>query len=171
MHPNAPRLAIPPRRAVRRAVRARCHAVSDHGFELLGEQALDLSPLGMLLACDAPAALGEQVFLSVLTPGRNPVWLDVEAEVSRILHGFRHADRGYCVGLRFTYLERYARDELLVRLSGLPPPVPQRRLKTARQRIGNEPGFALPANAVVERRIVPLSRACNGVPLGVFRAA
>ena len=63
-------LANPERRAVRRAARVRCHAVSDLGFELLGELALDLSPLGMMIACDAPAALGETVFVSLLTPAR-----------------------------------------------------------------------------------------------------
>lgn len=167
MNATPPRLGIPHRRSVRRAVRTRCHAVSDHGFELLGEQTLDLSPMGMLLACDAPAALGEPVYLSVRTPGPNPVWIDAEAEVSRILHGYRHADRGYCVGLRFTYLERFARDELLVRLAGLPPPIPQRRLKTARQRIGNEPPFQA-LGSVVPSPVMTVSRARNGVPAGVF---
>ena len=43
------------------------------------------------------------------------------------MYGFRRGDPGYCAGLRFTYLERSARHELLTRLVGLPPPIPQRR--------------------------------------------
>src|SRR5688572_9496093 len=93
------------RRAVRRATRTRCQAVGETGFELLGEIALDLSPRGMLVACDAPAALGEPVLVSLLTPGRDPVWLDAEAEVARIVYGYRQGDAGYCIGLHFRYLE------------------------------------------------------------------
>lgn len=163
-------LATPQRRAVRRATRARCHAVSDLGFELLGELALDVSPLGMMIACDAPAALGETVFVSLQTPGPSPVWLDAEAEVTRILHGFRAGDPGYCAGLRFTYLERRARAELLTRLAGLPPPIPRRRLLTARQRASNhfsyEPGLP---NTVLRQPMVRVSPASTSVPAGVFR--
>jgi hypothetical protein len=162
-------LANPQRRAVRRATRARCHAVSDLGFELLGELALDLSPLGMMIACDAPAAVGETVFVSLLTPGAQPVWLDAEAEVTRILHGFRAGDPGYCAGLRFTYLERRSRAELLARLAGLPPPIPRRRLKTARQRASNQSSYELSnANAVLSRPVVRVSSATSTVPAGVF---
>ena len=55
------------RRAVRRAVRARCQAVTAD-FELLGERAFDLSPRGMLVACDLPVALGEEVIVSFALP-------------------------------------------------------------------------------------------------------
>ena len=115
------------RRAVRRAVQARCEVVSSVEFELIGERLLDVSPQGALLACDAPVALGEQLVLAFRAPGREPVYIDAEAEVARVIHGFRTGDPGYCAGLRFTYLERSARHELLARLAGLPPPIPQRR--------------------------------------------
>lgn len=115
------------RRSMRRAARSQCQVVSRAEFELLGETALDVSPRGMLLACDVPVALGERVILSLSTPGPEPFWLDAEAEVARIVYGFRHGDPGYCAGLRFTYLERSSRNELLTRLVGLPPPIPQRR--------------------------------------------
>ncbi|HMI93525.1 MAG TPA: PilZ domain-containing protein [Polyangiales bacterium] len=117
----------PQRRAMRRAARSRCQVVSRAEFELLGETALDVSPRGILLACDVPVALGERVIMSLSAPGPDEFWLDAEAEVARIVYGFRNGDPGYCAGLRFTYLERSARQELLTRLVGLPPPVPQRR--------------------------------------------
>jgi hypothetical protein len=151
------------RRAVRRATRTECEAVSVDGFELLGERALDLSPQGLLLACDAPAALGEQVVVSFRAPGRHPIWFDAEAEVARIVHGFRHGDPGYCAGLRFTYFERSARFELLSRLAGHPPPIPQRRLASRRLRDAAR-------DSVLLRSIVKVSPARGGVPAGVFSA-
>jgi hypothetical protein len=163
-------LAISQRRAVRRAARTRCHAVGEQGFELLGELALDLSPRGMLIAGDAPAALGEPVLVSILTPGRDPVWLDAEAEVARIVHGYRQGDIGYCIGLHFKYIERLARIELLSRLAGVPPPIPQRRPRTARQRLGSSSEPQPARYGVLTRPIVAVSRALRGIPAGVFRA-
>jgi hypothetical protein len=163
--------AISQRRAVRRATRTRCHAVGELGFELLGELALDLSPRGMLLACDAPAALGDPVLVSLLTPGSEPIWLDAEAEVTRIVQGYRHGDPGFCVGLHFKYLERVSRIELLSRLAGMPPPIPQRRPRGARHRVDlpNEVHATIPS--VVVRSVFSVSRAVRGIPAGVFAEA
>jgi hypothetical protein len=164
-------LATPHRRAVRRAIRTPCHAVSDMGFELLSEVALDLSPMGMRIVCDAPAALGETVLVSVMTPGPQPIWIDAEAEITRIIHGFRRGDPGYCAGLRFTYLERRARGELLSRLAGLPPPIPQRRIQTARQRMtSHDRHFMTTSSAVSVRPVYQLSQRHGTVPAGVFWA-
>jgi hypothetical protein len=62
------------------------------------------------------------------------LWLEAEAVVARLVQGLRSADRGVSAGLDFTYFEKSARHELLARLAGLPPPLPQRRLLTARER-------------------------------------
>ena len=158
------------RRAVRMATRTRCHAVGEQGFELLGELALDLSPRGMLVACDAPAALGEPVLVSLLTPGASPVWLDAEAEVARIVHGYRQGDPGYCIGLRFKYLERVSRMELLSRRAGMPPPVPQRRLRLARHRVGWGMEMPIQREQVVACPVLRVSPARGSVPAGVFQA-
>jgi hypothetical protein len=156
------------RRAVRRATRTRCHAVGERGFELLGELALDLSPRGMLVACEVPAALGEPVLVSVLAPGRNPIWLDAEAEVARIVHGQRRGDRGYCIGLRFKYFDRVSRMELLSRLAGMPPPIPQRRLRAERYRIAWGAELPAPRAEVVAQPMLRVSAARGPVPAGVF---
>jgi len=148
------------RRALRRAARAQCQVVSRAEFELLGETALDVSPRGILLACDVPVALGERVILSLCAPGPDQFWLDAEAEVARIVYGYRNADPGYCAGLRFTYLERSAREELLTRLVGLPPPVPRRR-PGVRGR-----GAADGVRMLLPRRV----GSAHPVPAGVFHA-
>jgi hypothetical protein len=150
------------RRAMRRAVRTSCQAVSSAGFELIGERALDVSPRGMLVACDAPVALGEEVIVSLEIPGREPFWLDAEAEIARIVYGYRRGDPGYCAGLRFTYLERGARNELLARLAGVPPPVPQRRAAAAQA--------SSACSSVLLRPVMRVGQPSWVVPAGVFSA-
>src|SRR5688500_5313259 len=114
------------RRTLRRDVSARCQAVELSAFRLVGERLLDLSPRGALLACDEAISLGVRIFVSFKSRGRGP-WIDAEAEVARIAEGWREHDRGYCVGLRFVEIDRVSRGELIVRLAGVPPPVPARR--------------------------------------------
>jgi hypothetical protein len=114
------------RKSLRRYVRSRCHAVALDQFRLIGEQILDLSPRGALVACDAPVNVGDRVLLSFQAP-ETDAWIDAEAEVARVLEGWRSGDPGYSAGLRFTGLDRATRDELVVALAGLPPPVPMRR--------------------------------------------
>jgi hypothetical protein len=123
------------RRAVRRAVQTECQAVGLTEFKLFGSRVLDLSPRGMLVHCEQPVASGDDVVVSFKAPGEGGLWLDAEAVVARLVQGQRSADRGVCVGLDFTYFEKSARHELLARLAGLPPPIPQRRLRTARDRM------------------------------------
>ena len=79
----------------------------------------------MLLACDDGVEIGDEMVVSFRAPGDGP-WLDAEAEVARLVEGWRPYDPGYCAGLRFTRMERRDRAELLSRLAGLPPPVPGR---------------------------------------------
>lgn len=152
------------RRSLRRAVRTRCQAVEVEGFTLIGERVLDLSPRGMLIACDAAAELGDEVVVSFRAPGRDTLWLDAEAHVARIVRGLRDGDFGFCVGLDFTYLEKSAREELLVRLAGHPPPIPQRRAQPLKV---NRDIHEL---SVLVRPIIPVwpKGFSQKVPLGVF---
>jgi hypothetical protein len=116
------------RRSLRRAVQVPCSAISTGKYRELGSRVLDMSTRGMLVQCDDFVRLGESLMVMFRTP-RGGVWLDAEAEVARIIHGWRTGDPGYCMGLRFTYMERPDRNELMCRLAGLPPPIPQRRRK------------------------------------------
>ena len=116
------------RRVLRRAVRSDCQAVSTDSFRLLGERVLDVSPYGLLLAADDGAEAGEEVFVSFRIPGCRRVF-DAEAEVARVIEGWRPADPGYALGLRFTRIALEDRLFLKARLKGTPPPVPQRALR------------------------------------------
>jgi hypothetical protein len=117
------------RRTVRRAVTTPCWAVSLGDCRPLGDNILDLSIRGALLACDDRVEPGENVFLSFKAPGSGNLWLNAEAEIARVVNGWRPTDAGYCAGLRMIYLESGARGELGRRLRGLPPPVPARRIR------------------------------------------
>jgi hypothetical protein len=114
------------RRILRRAVRSECHAVATEGFRLLGERVLDLSPYGLLLAADEGATRGDDVLVSFQIPGCRRVF-DAEAQVARVIEGWRPSDPGYALGLRFTSIALEDRIFLTQRLRGTPPPVPQRR--------------------------------------------
>jgi len=162
------------RRAVRRAVRTSCQAVEMDAFRLFGERVLDLSPRGMLVRCDGDARVGDSVIVSFQTPGLDCLWLEAEAEVARIVQGYRTGDRGPSAGLTFTYFEKSARNELLSRLAGLPPPVPQRRLRTARDRAWSQRLAPRVQGSVVVSPIVMLRDApvypC-AAPRGTFTGA
>ncbi|HEY2732903.1 MAG TPA: PilZ domain-containing protein [Polyangiales bacterium] len=159
------------RRAVRRAIRTGCQVVGDE-FELISERVVDLSPRGMLVACGRTTRIGDDVIVSFRAPGRDGLWLDAEATVARIIRGERWGDAGYCAGLDFTYFEKHARQELLARLAGYPPPVPRRRLKTARDRM-REPRSSgsvvvRPIVTLSDGPIIPLTRLRSRTPRGVF---
>lgn len=116
------------RRALRRGVRVPCIAVTTDKYRLLGQQVLDLSPRGMLVACGSDVHLGDQVFVSFLPPGDGR-WMNAQAEVTRLIPGQRCWDIGPCAGLVFTNLSTGKRGELLARLAGIPPTVPRRPLR------------------------------------------
>ena len=125
-----------------------------------------LSPRGMLVACDAPARVGDKAIVSFLAPGRDTLWLDAEADISRVIHGMRDGDPGFCLALDFTYFEKSARNELLCRLAGTPPPIPQRRGRELSRKSD------LMEMSVVVRPIIPIMpRGFHlGIPGGVFGA-
>jgi hypothetical protein len=159
------------RRAVRRAVRTHCQLVGVEEFRLLGERVMDLSPRGMLVACDRSTRIGADMMVSFKVPGRDELWLDAEAVVARIIEGQRFGDVGYCAGLDFTYFEKVARNELLTRLAGYPPPLPRRRLRTAHERVSGpywaEAVQVRPIVTIQDKpRVAPPS--VKRIPRGVF---
>lgn len=116
------------RMTVRRAVGTVCQAVTEEGFQLLGERALDLSPEGMLLESEVETAVGADVIVSFRAPGTR-IWLDAEATVARIVRGRRRADRACGIGLRFRSFDDVSRAILGASLRGRPPPAPARAVR------------------------------------------
>ncbi len=142
--------------AVRRAVIRPCLAVVTDGYKLLSQRILDLSPRGMLVwgspttgaetAAGATTGaesstsgsgpwsaapdlkLGDEVFVTFKAPG-DGLWMNVETEVTRIIRGARRSDLGPCIGLRFKDLNGSRRSDLVARLTGIPPTIPQRPLR------------------------------------------
>jgi len=132
------------RRTIRRAVRSDCTAFTANEYREIGTEAFDLSTQGMLVACDQPVEIGDPIALFFKAPGVDELWLDAEAEVTRIVRGMRRYDRGTCMGVRFTYIEKPDRKHLLNRLVGYPPPIPKRRprvdyAETVRRIMQNRP--------------------------------
>jgi hypothetical protein len=113
------------RREVRRAVALACQVVRERDFKLVADRALDVSPDGMLVRCDADLALGEGLIVSFQATQLG-LWFDSEATVARVVRGRREGDRGAAVGLSFATLDRVKRLILRGALRRVPPPVPRR---------------------------------------------
>lgn len=71
------------RRAPRHAVTVECQVVREDDFTLLGARGVDLSTCGMLLVSDAPAAVGDDVLITLRIPGREQ-WIDARGKIARI---------------------------------------------------------------------------------------
>jgi hypothetical protein len=113
------------RREVRRAVGLTCQVVRERDFRLIAEQALDLSPDGMLVASEHDMAVGESLIVSFKATQLG-LWFDTEASVARIIKGRRPGDRGAGLGLSFSSLDRVKRLILRGHLRRVPPPLPRR---------------------------------------------
>ncbi len=114
----------PSRRAsTRRAVEIPCQVVRERGFVLLADRTLDLSVDGMLVPLGAAVDGGEPIIASFEIPG---MWIDVEAVVTRIVHGRRPYDEAPAVGIAFKSISPSQRAALAGYLHGRPPPIPRR---------------------------------------------
>ncbi len=116
------------RTAMRRQVRMPCQIVEEAGFSLLAETCLDLSIQGMRVRALAPAPVGTRVLASFRVPGSS-LYIDAEAEVTRVLWGRRYGDETCALGLNFIGMLRVDRAILASRLQGLPPPPPKRSVR------------------------------------------
>jgi hypothetical protein len=113
------------RREVRRAVGLTCQVVRERDFRLVADQAIDLSPDGMLVSSEHDMAVGESLIVSFKATQLG-LWFDTEASVARIIKGRRPGDRGPAIGLTFSTLDRVKRLILRGHLRRVPPPLPRR---------------------------------------------
>jgi hypothetical protein len=113
------------RREVRRAASFTCQVVRERDFRLIADQALDVSPDGMLVRTDHDMEIGESLIVSFKATQLG-LWFDSEASVARIVRGRRDGDRGAGIGLSFSTLDRVKRLILRGHLRRVPPPLPRR---------------------------------------------
>lgn len=113
------------RREVRRAMGLTCAIVRERDFRQISDQALDLSPDGMLVKSEHDLEIGESLIVSFRATQLG-LWFDSEATVTRIVHGRRPGDRGPAIGLSFSTLDRVKRLILRGHLRRVPPPLPRR---------------------------------------------
>jgi len=122
-------------------VRGFCQVVRERDFRLIADSMENLSEEGMRV-CPAEAVLtGETLLVSFEIPGFK-VWVDVEACVTRVIHGRRPGEHARSLGLQFCDLapwHRYLIRQALVKV----PPVP----------VGARPG----------RRVAPSPRELAGL--------
>jgi len=116
------------RAALRRQVRIPCQIVEEESFSLIANESIDLSVRGMRVKALRAVPVGTRVIASFRVPGSS-LYLDLDAEVTRVLWGRRKGDRCTALGLSFFDLSAVDRAILGSRLMGLPPPAPERRLR------------------------------------------
>jgi hypothetical protein len=113
------------RREVRRRMTLACRVVRERDFQLLGTNAIDLSPDGMLVMAIRDTEPGDALIVSFRATELG-LWFDAEAKVARVVRGRRPKDRGRCIGISFTRFDSVSRLVLRGHLRGNAPPVPQR---------------------------------------------
>jgi PilZ domain len=113
------------RREVRRQMTLACRVVREKDFQLLGTNAIDVSPEGMLVMAIRDAAPGDGLIVSFRATELG-IWFDAEAKVARVVRGRRPKDRGRCIGISFTRFDSVSRLVLRGYLRRAAPPVPQR---------------------------------------------
>lgn len=116
------------RASLRRLARVPCQAVAEDGFRLIGDELLDVSARGALVASDGSAKLGEPVLLSLKVPGTRH-WIDAEGLVTRVVRGTRGSDHGPAIGIALTHMDAIDRALLAGALERLPPSAPARALR------------------------------------------
>jgi len=102
--------------------------LSCNDFREMGRMVLDVNHLGALVAADRLADIGEPVLLEFNLPGDGDPF-EALGRVVRVVHGRRPGDRGYCLGVEFTFMPIEQQIELSQRLRGTPPPLPARALR------------------------------------------
>jgi hypothetical protein len=114
------------RSEMRRAFAMTCSVVRERDFRLIGGEALDVSPAGMLIRVKEPIAVGDSVIVSFRATELD-LWFDTDAIVTRLVRGRRPKDpAGQSIGVTFCSLDAVSRLILRAFLRRFPPPVPRR---------------------------------------------
>jgi hypothetical protein len=113
-------------RLPRHLLSAPCQVVRESDFRLVADRVVDLSISGALVAPADPVLTGERVLLSVQLP-HSLYWLDVEATVTRVVHGRRPGEHTRALALTFDDISGLSRYMIRHELDLLPPAPPRFR--------------------------------------------
>lgn len=116
------------RAAVRRDVRMPCQVERESDGTPIASECLDLSAEGIRVLASEEASLGTRLRVRFEMPDTG-ARLDVTALVSRVIRGRRPGEHPLELGLSFADASPLEKAMLDACLSGLPPPVPARRLR------------------------------------------
>jgi hypothetical protein len=114
------------RRSSRHTVKISCQVVRERDFRLLADRILDLSNTGMLVGPADPALTGERLIVSFCLPNSS-LWIDVEASVTRVVHGRRPGEYMRALALEFDELDGFSKLMLAKALTRIPPAPPRPR--------------------------------------------
>jgi hypothetical protein len=121
------RLPLPMRRtALRHAVRIACQVVRERDFTLVADEIMDLSADGMRVGPSDPVLTGERLIATFQLP-TDGYWIDVEATVSRVLHGRRPGEITRSLGLIFDHIPGFSQFLLERALKSIPVAPPNGR--------------------------------------------
>ncbi|MCH2109295.1 MAG: PilZ domain-containing protein [Polyangiaceae bacterium] len=114
------------RRPTRHSMRAACQVVRLADFSLIADRMENLSTWGCLVSPADPVLTGEHVLVSFQIPGTDER-LEVDATVTRVIHGRRPGENTRKLGLEFENLAPYERFRLRRALRERPivPPGPR----------------------------------------------
>lgn len=115
-----------PARPPRYLLRVPCQVVRLRDFRLVADRVEDVSAGGLLVSPAEPVLTGEPVLISMRFPATGD-WLDVEAFVTRIVHGRRPGETARCLGIEFDRLDRFGWLSLHRNLGRTPPAPPRAR--------------------------------------------
>jgi hypothetical protein len=106
------------RRPQRHSIRLACQVVRERDFRLIADRLTNLSVSGALVTPADPVVTGEALIVSFQLPGSS-AFIDVDARVSRVLHGRRPGEYTRALGIVFSTLSEEQRllleAELLLR--------------------------------------------------------
>ncbi len=113
-------------RSIRHTARFDCQVVRLHDFKLVADRIEDLSGDGMLVGPADPVLTGEELIVSFQLPGLRD-YIDVDAVVTRVVHGRRPGECRRGLGLSYVGLSRFQQLLLNAYIRRLPPVPPRYR--------------------------------------------
>lgn len=112
-------------RMPRHLMRHPCQVVRERDFRLIADRIEDLSLTGLAVSPAEAVLTGEKLIVSFRLPHVG-MWIDVEARVTRVIHGRRPGEDQRALGLEFEELPAPLKSAIAGELRSVPPAPPGR---------------------------------------------